>query len=241
MKKYGLLKIAAAGLAFLLAGTLLFALSKPENTGIQVTGTGIVSIKPDTARIRLAVVTEDNEAAKAAAKNAELTDAVIKAVQKAGIAAEDTATRDYNLYRQSRYNSNTGTNEYRGYRVSNSLTVTVRDIAHTGKIIDAALQAGANELSDISFYARDTSAAYEQARTQAFLHAQNAAETLSAASGKKLGKALFIEEYQNHSAYRNSADYVLEERAIKMSSVSTPITPGETEVSVTLRVVFEFK
>ena len=138
MKKYGLLKIAAAGLAFLLAGTLLFALSKPENTGIQVTGTGIVSIKPDTARIRLAVVTEDNEAAKAAAKNAELTDAVIKAVQKAGIAAEDTATRDYNLYRQSRYNSNTGTNEYRGYRVSNSLTVTVRDIAHTGKIIDAA-------------------------------------------------------------------------------------------------------
>ena len=241
MKKYGLLKIAAAGLAFLLAGTLLFALSKPENTGIQVTGTGIVSIKPDTASIRLAVVTEDNEAAKAAAKNAELTDAVIKAVQKAGIAAEDTATRNYSLYRQSRYNSATGTNEYRGYRVSNDLTVTVRDIAHTGKIIDAALQAGANELSDISFYAQDTSAAYEQARTQAFLHAQNAAEALSTAAGKKLGKALFIEEYQNHSAYRNSADYVLEERARKMSSVSTPITPGETEVSVTLRVVFEFK
>ena len=235
-------RIVCAGFLFFLCASCTAPASKAESTGISVTGTGIVSIKPDTARIRLAVVTEDNEAAKAASKNAELTDAVIQAVQKAGIGAEDTATRDYRVYRRSRYNPQTGATEYGSYGVSNNLTVTVRNIADTGKIIDAALQAGANELSAISFYARDTSAAYDQARTQAFMHAQNAAHTLCAAAGKKLGSAIFIEEYQNGSAYRNSVvNYALEERALKMSSAATPISAGETDVSVALKVVFDFK
>ena len=94
--------------AVFLLGAALYASSKPEQTGITVTGTGIVTTKPDTASITLAVVTDDREAASAAAKNAELMAAVTKAVLNCGIKAEDMATRNYNVYRQSRYNPQTG-------------------------------------------------------------------------------------------------------------------------------------
>lgn len=146
--------------AVFLLGAALYASSKSEQIGITVTGTGIVTTKPDTASITLAVVTEEREAASAAAKNAELMAAVTKAVLNCGIKAEDMATRNYNVYRQSRYNSQTGEQEEKGYQVSNNLTVTVRNINETGKVIDAALKAGANQLSNVSFYTNDTTQAY---------------------------------------------------------------------------------
>lgn len=232
---------AALVAAVFLLGAALYASSKPEQTGITVTGTGIVTTKPDTASITLAVVTEEHEAASAAAKNAELMAAVTKAVLNCGIKAEDMATRNYNVYRQSRYNPQTGEQEEKGYQVSNNLTVTVRNISETGKVIDAALKAGANQLSNVSFYTNDTTQAYVQARKQAVMHAQDAARVLSESAGRKTGKLIFIEEFANDSVYRNAVAF---DTAMLKSSAyeeSTPINPGDTEVSVTVKAVFELK
>lgn len=232
---------AVSAAAVFLLGAALYASSKPEQSGITVTGTGIVTTKPDTASITLAVVTDDREAAAAAAKNAELMAAVTKAVLNCGIKAEDMVTRNYNVYRQSRYNSQTGEQEEKGYQVSNNLTVTVRSINETGKVIDAALKAGANQLSNVSFYTNDTAEAYTQARKQAVMHAQDAARVLSESAGRKIGKLVFIEEFTNDSAYRNTVAF--DAAMLKSASFgeSTPITPGDTEVSVTVRAVFELK
>ena len=232
---------AALVSAVFLLGAALYASSKPEQTGITVTGTGIVTTKPDTASITLAVVTEEREAASAAAKNAELMAAVTKAVLNCGIKAEDMATRNYNVYRQSRYNPQTGEQEEKGYQVSNNLTVTVRNINETGKVIDAALKAGANQLSNVSFYTNDTTQAYTQARKQAVMHAQDAARVLSESAGRKTGKLIFIEEFSNGSVYRNAVAF---DTALLKSSAyeeSTPINPGDTEVSVTVKAIFELK
>lgn len=167
--------------------------------------------------------------------------AVTKAVLNCGIKAEDMATRNYNVYRQSRYNSQTGEQEEKGYQVSNNLTVTVRNISETGKVIDAALKAGANQLSNVSFYTNDTTQAYVQARKQAVMHAQDAARVLSESAGRKTGKLIFIEEFSNGSVYRNAVAF---DTAMLKSSAygeSTPINPGDTEVSVTVKAVFELK
>ncbi|WP_314847265.1 SIMPL domain-containing protein [Treponema lecithinolyticum] len=234
------LLIAGVILILLGANTFLSAQIVQGQPSITVTGNGIVSVKPDTAVIKLAVETSAQEAAAAAARNATLMNSVTQAVQKAGIKTEDTATRGYNVFRDTRYNSKTGNYEEKGYKVVNTLTVTVHDIQKTGTIIDAALKAGANQLSEVSFYTKDTSEAYKQARTKAVLQAKEAAQTLSAAAGQKIGAVLSIEELSGIPIYRNTVNYDVS--MLKSSGQeATPITPGDTEVSVTVKVVFELK
>ena len=117
----------------------------------------------------------------------------------------------------------------------------MRNINETGKVIDAALKAGANQLSNVSFYTNDTTQAYVQARKQAVMHAQDAARVLSESAGRKTGKLVFIEEFSNGSGYRNAVAF---DTAMLKSSAyeeSTPINPGDTEVSVTVKAVFELK
>ena len=100
----------------------------------------------------------------------------------------------------------------------------MHDIQKTGAIIDAALIAGANK----------------QARTKAVLQAKEAAQTLSAAAGQKIGAVLSIEELSGIPIYRNTVNYDVS--MLKSSGQeATPITPGDTEVSVTVKVVFELK
>jgi len=225
----------------LLVSSPLFAGGGAESPSITVNGTGIITLEPDTASITLAVETMNAEAALAATENAELMARVTDAILKAGVAKEDIATNNYHVYQDTSYNRETGKTEYNDYRVSNNLDITVRVIDETGAVIDAALRAGANQLSNVNFYAINTTKAYEEARTLAFTHAKHAAQTFADAAERTLGKATVIEEYNNAAAYRNSLSKSLVVAESVSMDAPTSITPGDTEISVTIRVVFELK
>lgn len=212
-----------------------FAGGSGEIPTVTVIGTGVITLKPDTASITLAVETVNTEVSVAATENAELMTRVTDALLQAGVAKDDIATRNYYVSQDSSYNQETRKTEYSDYRVSNNLTITVRAIDKTGSVIDAALSAGANRLSNVNFYASDAVDAYEEARKLAIMQAKDAAQTLATAAEKKLGETTTIEEYNNPAAYRNT----FSEKAFMSDSAPTPITAGDTEISVRVQVVFE--
>lgn len=207
---------------------------------VTVNGTGTVSLKPDTASITLSVITSDPVAATAASENAELMSKVTAAVLEAGVKVEDIATRGYNMYQESQYNSDSRKTEYGNYRVNNELTITVRDITKTGSIIDVALNSGANGLSSVHFFVNDAKDAYKEARILAMQQAREAADALCSAVDKKVVTPISIEEFGNGSVYRNAVAFG-GAKLMPALTAGTPITPGDTEITVTVKVVYEMK
>lgn len=204
-----------------------------KNT-VSVNGSGSVSVIPNMASVTLAVVTRNADVTKAASDNAELMLKVESAIRTLGIAKEDMTTSDYDLYQEVNYKDNKP--EYGAFRVTNNLTVTVRDMEIVGAVIDAAVNAGANQLSNVSFYSDNTESAVNQARTLAVEQGYWAAKTLAESAGRKLGKVLTIQEYSSPATPRANM-----ERAVMFDAkaAGTPINPGTQDISVTVSLVYE--
>lgn len=203
---------------------------------VSVSGTGTVKIQSDAAKIIVSVVTNDEDPAKAAEKNAQRMIDVQNAAAALGIKNEQMTTQNYSLYENYRYTKD-GEQEKPEYRASNTITITVTDTSLTGKVIDAALSAGANQLSQLSFYSTKTEEAYDEARKLAIDNAHKKADFLASGAGRTLGRVLKIEEtfnsYSQNSIYK--ADMMMAQRE------STPISPEDSEVSVTYNFVYQLQ
>jgi hypothetical protein len=209
---------------------------KSQDT-VSVQGSGSVSISADTAEISLAVVVTHEDAAQASGQNAEIMTRVIDAVRAQGIDEKDITTRNYSLYQEAQY-LRTGEETAPKYRATNNLTVVVRNIDKAGTVIDAALSAGANQFSGITFYAADTAEAYTRARTLAVQSAHDTASELAELAGRKLGKAITIEEYGGQTRSYDMAAYSGEGVMMK-AAAATPVSGGNSEIEVTVHFVYE--
>jgi uncharacterized protein YggE len=120
---------------------------------ITVSGHGTVDTHPDEAVLRLAVLTQAEDAKNASDENVEKMAAVLAALYGIGISEDDAVTSGYRVWPQ--YSWRDDERQLTGFQVRNSLTVTVMDIEKIGDVIDAALQAGANEINDVTFTVSD--------------------------------------------------------------------------------------
>ena len=125
-----------------------------------------------------------------------------------------------------------------GYRASNEVSVRFRDIANSGKILDALVAQGANQINGPMLAIDKPEAALDEARTQALANARARAELYAKALGKKVGRILAISE-----AGANYAPPVIMMRQANRGAVadSTSIDPGEQSVAVSLSVTFELE
>src|SRR6185436_2814788 len=141
---------------------LLLALSgcakKPDRTTkVTVVGEATSRVEPDTATLTISVVTQSGQALTAQQENARKSKAVADAV-KAKAASAEIKTSDYTLQPQYDYRDNK-LPKIIGYNARNSVIVTMTDLEGVGAVIDAASQAGANGIGDISFTLKETSPA----------------------------------------------------------------------------------
>ncbi len=123
---------------------------------ISVTGTAATDASPDLVSIQFGVDTEAKTAKDAGSSNAQMMTAVVAAVQNLGITTDEISTTGYSIspiYNQTKPDPLTGISNQvlAGYRVSNTLLVKTTKLSLAGNIIDAATQAGANRIDDISF------------------------------------------------------------------------------------------
>jgi uncharacterized protein YggE len=163
---------------------------------IQVSGTGVVHAEPDMAAITIGVTTDEPDVETALSKNTAATAKVLLELQAASIDKKDLKTSNFSIYPQyppSRDGSAASPRPL-SYRVSNSVTVTVRDIGKLGEILAKAVGAGSNQISGPRFLVSEPEKYLDQARKKAIENAMAKASVYAAAAGLKLGPVLVISE-----------------------------------------------
>lgn len=223
------LALVGAVLAVLVAGATRAggALSAAPQHSIVVAGQGTVSARPDRAQLSFGVSSDAKSASAALRANAAEMTKVIAALKSQGIAAADLRTDLVSL--SPRYSQNGET--VVGYTATNSVTATVRNLAKIGAIIDAAVDAGANQVSGPNLVRSSAASLYRAALRGAIADARGKARTIAAASGLHIRRITDVSE--------SSAAPSPTPLAAKASAdVSTPVETGSTLVEATVTVTF---
>jgi uncharacterized protein len=203
---------------------------------VTVSGHGQVAVTPDTGMVNLGVEVQNADLGAAQTEAADRMEAVIAAMRSAGIAEADITTANYNIWVDRDWDRPEQT--IRGYNVSHSISVKVRNVDTVGEIVEAGLEAGANSVQGIYFTVEDPGDAVSQARERAINDARAKAEDLARLTGVTLGQVVTINEY-SYAPYPVAA----EERAYAddgfSGAAAPPINPGESLISVQVQVAWE--
>ncbi len=225
--------LGASALAGVGAPQLIRAESTDPKPGtISVAGTGTVTTEPDTATTTFGVITQGATAKEAMSRNSQEMAKVIEALKRAGIASKDLQTQYVSL--DPRYD-NQG-REIRGYNATNSVSVTVRDLAQVGSVIDSAIAAGANNLSGPSLSREDRDKLYNDALEKAVADAKEKADVLARAAGVAVGPVQSVSENQQGVGGPMPMGY-----AMRAAGDATPIEAGTTQITASVRVVFTLR
>ncbi|HSM10325.1 MAG TPA: SIMPL domain-containing protein [Lysobacter sp.] len=190
---------------------------------------------PDIARLSTGVVTQAADANAAMRANAEQMNQVIAAIRRAGVAERDIQTGGINLHPQYRHAENQPPT-ITGYQASNTVNITVRDLARLGATLDALVAAGANQINGPSFDVDDKESAYDEARRAAVEKARKRASMYAKTLGMRVRRIVSISEGGNLGPPMPMMAMARMEK-----SSDTPISPGENALSVRLDVVFELE
>jgi len=208
-----------------------------EGTLLNVSAQAEARRTPDIATLSTGVVTQAADANAAMRANAEQMAKVVAAIRAAGIAERDVQTSGVNLNPQYKYGDNQPPT-ITGYQAINNVNIVVRDIAKLGKIMDALVATGANQINGPTFDLDEgkKEAAYDEARRAAVEKAQARAEMYAKTLGKKVRRIVSISEGGSFAPPRPMPMMAM--KAMDRME-STPISPGENVLSVNLDVVFE--
>ncbi len=206
-------------------------------TRVNVVGDSIIQAQPDTAILTVSVVTQARNALDAQQQNATKTDAVVRALKAAAGSGAEVKTSGYNLQPQRVYKENQPPT-ITGYEARNSVTVTTSDLNKVGTIIDAAAQAGSNEVSGIAFTLRQDRPARDRALSEATRIAVSKAQVIAQALG---GRVVRIVEVQEEGfQQRPPVPYQTESFAMKAGvAAATPIEVGSLDITSRVQLVAE--
>ncbi len=207
-----------------------------QQEGIWVSGRGVVTVTPDIAILRLGIEAQAATVAAAQSQATEAMDEIMAALTDNGIAKKDIQTQYFSIRQVTKWDRDKEEEIVVGYRVTNMVTAKIREIDKAGTVIDAVAAAGGDltRIDSIDFSVDDPSAYYEEAREKAMADAKAKAEQLAELADGRLGKATYISESSQvpPPIYRQD---VYEEA---MPAATTPISPGEMEISLTVQVAY---
>jgi uncharacterized protein len=196
-----------------------------EAGGITVQGTASVTSVPDRAELSFGVESKGASARSALSANAAEMRRVIAALKAAG--ATDVKTQYVSLSPQ--YNEKS---EAQGFMATNTVSATIKELAKAGAVIDAAVNAGANQVYGPSLSHGDQDELYRQALKAAVANARANAQVLASAANVSLGRVTTIVEGGG------APQPVPFAAADKAMAESTPIEPGTQQTSASVTVTF---
>ena len=212
------------------------------NTLLTVQGEGKTTRKPDLAVFSAGVATSGKTAGEAMAANAAQMTQVIAALKRAGIAERDIQTSNISLnpvyaQQQPRPLGSIEPEEAKiiGYQANNQVTVRQRKLGEFGKVIDALVAAGANQVNGPSFEVDDSDGALDEARTDALKKARARADLYARATGLKVVRVLTIAE---SGAYAPRGP-VMYRMVANDSAAATPVMAGEVALQANVTVQYE--
>lgn len=210
-------------------------------SGIYVSATGEIEAEPDYAVVSLGVNTTEETSAKARNVNATTLAKVTAALKKQGVAEKDIKNEYVNMYTEYDYTS--GKQTISGYTVSNSLSIYIRNLDKLGETVNAALEAGANNLSNVYYEVNNRDAYYAKAVKKAMDSARKKADIIAKEAGLTLGAVTSVNESgYDYPSYGGGYAVMAEDANAKaVSDIGNTLKPSPVSISVSLNVSFTVK
>lgn len=238
-------------LAFLLAAPVAGAQPigpvPPRIPEITASGRGEVPITPDRATVLVSVESRASSAATAASENSAKMSSVLNALRRSGLAQGDITTSTYTVGQDPRsMRVAPGTPGIPTLPVEFVARNTVRANVHrtddVGKVIDAALAAGATSIASVQFSSPSTDEARRTAINIAVAQAQKDADALARSAGGTLGRLLSISSTGAPGSVVGSDAYFMERNFVEAggSVYPTMINPRDLTVGVSVFGRWEF-
>jgi uncharacterized protein YggE len=207
-----------------------------QRSTLEVTGKGEVKVKPDVAYLRLSVETTSPRASEAVYQNAEKMKKVIDKLESLIGKEDKISTTGYNLSPVYQYDEKTRRSVLTGYRVLNQVEIETSRLNDIGKLIDSAIQSGANRVESIRFDTHKKNDYKKQALVKAVDEAREIAKIVASASGVKLVKIIRISP-----SYESPIPLYKELSLVRgtPSEIKTPIEPGEVTIQAAVSILFE--
>jgi uncharacterized protein YggE len=244
MKRFLISAVAAALSATALAQPATMPAHDPAYVDtVSVTGSSHVTVTPDRFSFNATVQTIAPTVEEAVNENNTKVAAVIAALKSAGATAEEIRTSNFSIYPQQDYSQQQQGKLPRviGYQVSNSITVTRKQVADAGRLLQTAIAAGVNQSSGLNFFVSDPARGRDQGLTLAFADARAKASLLAQAAGRNLGPAMSISEGGSSPMPppRPMMSRVMAAQAVVAETV--PVESGSSDLSFTVSVVFALR
>lgn len=236
MLKKNLWVVLMAMLLCLGMSSVAMAAPGPGPAVISVSGQGRADVAPDMAVVNIGIVTTGKTAQLAQAENAKIASDVTAALGQLGIFSKDIQTH----YTMSPVYEKGDYRKAAGYRASNTVTVTVNDVAKTGQVIDTALKSGATDVNGLSFGLKDARSVRDNALQMAVQDARSKADAIAAALGVKIVGIQNVKEGgSNFVRYE-----VANARLAKLDGAAmadTPVSAGTVEVNADVHIDFQIQ
>ena len=204
---------------------------------LTLTASAETARAPDQLRLTAAVLSNAATAAQAMAANSAQMNAVLAALKAAGVAAKDVQTTGLSLSPQYRYPPEQPP-ILTGYQARNAISIRTTRLAEAGKLVDAAIKAGANEVQGPEFGLINPDVALDEARAAAVASGRARAELYARAAGLKVKRITSISE---GSAEPDPGPRPMLRTAMAESTPAPPVQPGEIALSVQVTMSFELE
>ncbi|MGO4544112.1 SIMPL domain-containing protein [Paenibacillus sp. 2TAB23] len=202
---------------------------------LEVWGEGVVTAVPDRTLITLGTVSEGLDLESVQSDNATKVAAIIEALEHSGIARESIKTTQFQI--EPQYDYVDGKQEFRGYKVTHLLQVTLDNVTEAGRLIDTAVANGANMVTSIEFESSEAAKARQGALIAAVRNAEAKAITIAQALGVSLSAVpCKVEEV----AQPGAEPVFFKAAAMPSESATSPIEPGQLTFRAAVRIWYMY-
>jgi uncharacterized protein YggE len=209
-------------------------------TRLDLSVTGEVTRVPDLAVISAGVVTRAATASAAIRQNASRMERVLAALKGAGVADRDVQTSSINLNPEYRYREGLPP-QLNGYTASNQVNVRFRDIENSGKILDALVAEGANQINGPTLTIDKPDAALDEARTKALAQGRFRADLYARALGKRVARLISVSEGGRLGVQPMEIVVTGARLGSATDAAESKIVPGEQQIQMNLVMSFELQ
>lgn len=210
---------------------------------VTVVGEGVVKIKPDIAQVTIGVEVVKPTVKEASAEVNAIMDAVMAALDEAGVEEKDIQTSGFSIWVERVYGPDGSfDDEQNRYHVNNSVFATLRDLETVGATLDAAIEAGANNIYGVTFSLADPKSVESDARAKAVENAKAKAEELAALNDAEVGAVVSISEVIGQGGGYFGGNFAASQMQLGGGGGGgTSVSPGELSLSMQIQITYELQ
>jgi len=236
MKKFTSV-LAAALLVFCVAGANLAAAAEPNT--IAVSGMAEQEVSPDMAYIDVGINVRADDAETARTQEAQIASQIRRALLGLAITDNDLQNTSYYLYQEYKVDRN-GVRTADKYVLDSSIKVTVKDLDKLSQVIDNVVEAGATNISNITYALSTQNIIQRQLLATAVENARDKAAVVANAGSRTLGNMLSadINSFDGGTIVAYGANKLRSTTNLAEDGVATKLSPGKIKLNARVQVVF---